>query len=107
MLGRLGDSFTGLLAVSRFGLGVCWFLALVIAASWICYCSLRTFYDLALVFFVILLVNLCLLQIFWAEDASLTGNRFPSKAICDQIRLRHPCDVLMLLCCKNCRFVFS
>ena len=32
----------------------------------------------------------------WTEDASVTRNRFPSKANCDQIRLRHPCGVLML-----------
>jgi len=58
---------------------------------WACYCSWRTFSDLALVFFVILLVSFCI-QICWTEDASLTRNRFPSKAICDQI---HPFDVLM------------
>jgi len=28
----------------------------------------------------------------------MTRNRFPSKEICDQIRLRHPRGVLMLYC---------
>jgi len=68
---------------------------LVLAVLLRCYCSLRTFSDLALVFSVISLASFCL-QICWTEDASLTRNRFPSKAICDQILLRQPCGVLML-----------
>jgi len=35
-------------------------------------------------------------QIRWTEDASLTRNRFPRKAICSQIRLRHSCAVAQL-----------
>ena len=61
-----------------------------------CYCSLRTFSDLALVFFVISLVSFYL-QICWTEGVSLMRNRFLCEANCDQIRLRrHPCSVLML-----------
>jgi len=95
MFGKLGDSFIGLLAVNRFGSGVSWFLVLVIVALWTCYSSLRTFSDLALVFFVISHVTFCF-QICWTEDAALTQNRFPSKVICDQILLCHPCGVSML-----------
>jgi len=69
----------------------------VLVALWICYCSLRTFSDLALVFFVISLLSFCL-QMCWTEEASMTRNRFLIKANCDQIRLRHPCGVLMLNC---------
>jgi len=83
----------------------CWLLVLVLVASWIYYCSLRTFPDLALVFFVISLVNICL-QICWTEDASMTRNGFPSKAICDRIRLHHPCCVFMLNHPRNCRLWF-
>ena len=36
------------------------------------------------------------LQNCWTEDGSLTRNRFPSKAICNQVRLCHLCGVLML-----------
>jgi len=97
MFGTLSGSFTELLAVSRFGFRVSWLLALVLVALWTCHCSLRHFSDLALVFTVISHVRFCL-QICWTEDASLTRNRFPSKAICDQIRLCHPCGVLMLKC---------
>jgi len=75
--------------------GVSWFLALVLVASWNCYCSLRTFSDPALVFFVISLVS-CYLQICWTQDAPLTQNQFPCKANCDQIQLRQPCGALML-----------
>jgi len=60
-----------------------------------CYCSLRTFSDLALVFFVISLVSFYL-QICWTEGVSLMRNHFLCEANCDQIRLRHPCSVLML-----------
>jgi len=95
MFGRLGDSFTGLLAVSHFGIEVTWFLALVIAALWTCYCILRTFSDLGFVFLVISHLSFCL-QLCWTEDASLTRNRFPNKAICDQIRLCHPRGVVIL-----------
>jgi len=38
-------------------IGVSWFLTLVLVALWNCYCSLRTFSDLALVFIFILLVS--------------------------------------------------
>jgi len=62
---------------SRRGFGNYCFLAPVLVALWfVCYCSLRTFSDLALVFFVISLVSFC-----WTEDASMTRNRFPSKAM--------------------------
>jgi len=57
-----------------------------------CYGSLRTFSDLALVFFVISLVSL---QICWTEDVLLMRNRYPSKAICDEVWLCHPCGVLI------------
>ena len=66
-------------------------------ANSVSYCSLCTFSVLALVFFVNSHVSFCL-QICWTEDTSLTRNRFSSKAICDQIRLCHPCGVLMLKC---------
>ena len=36
------------------------------------------------------------LAIYCTEDASLTRNRFPSEAPCDQIRLCRPCSVLIL-----------
>jgi len=38
------------------------------------------------------------------KKVSLTRNRFPSKANCDQIQLRHPCGVLMLISNINCFF---
>ena len=59
--------------------------------------TLRAFSDLASVSFVISLVSFCL-HISWTQDASLTRNRFSSKAICDQVRLRHRCGVLILIC---------
>jgi len=68
----------------------------VLVALWNCYCSLRTFSNLALVFFRHFTCKL-LLSIYWTEDASLTRNRFPSKSNCEQIRLRHPCGVLVQL----------
>jgi len=77
------------------GFGVSRFLAVVLVALWSCNCSLPTFSDLVLVFFVISHVSFCL-QIWCTEDASLTQNRFPNKAICGQMRLRRPCAVLML-----------
>jgi len=80
--------------------GVSWHLAL--SSFWNCYCSLRTSSDLALVFGAFSLVSFCL-QICWTEDASLTRNQFPCKANCVQIRLHHPCGVLML----NCGYVQS
>jgi len=86
---------TALLPVSRFVIGARWCLVLVIVALWACYCSLRTFFVLALVFFVISHVSFCL-QICLTEDVPLTRNRFLSKVIFDQIRVCHPCGVLML-----------
>ena len=86
-----------LLAVSRFGFRVSWLSALVLVALWTCHWSPRHFADLALVFFVISHANFCL-QTCWTDDGSLTRNWFPSKAKCDQIRLRRPCGVLMLIC---------
>jgi len=59
--------------------------------------TLRAFSDLASVSFVISLVSFCL-HICWTQDESLTRNRFSSKAICDQVRLRHRCGVLILIC---------
>jgi len=73
MFGKLGDSFTALLAVSSFGFGGGWLLPLVIVALWTCYYGLRTCFNIALVLFVISHVSFCL-QICWIEDASLTRN---------------------------------
>jgi len=54
----------------------------VLVVLWNCYYSLRTFSDVALVYFVIsLVVSFAQSQICWTEDAWLTRNRFPSKAI--------------------------
>jgi len=52
--------------------------AWVVVGLLACYCSRRTFSDLALVFFVISLVSFCL-QICWSEEASLIQNKIPRQ----------------------------
>jgi len=59
-----------------------------------CYCSLCIFSTFCFGQFDNFTCKL-LLAICWTEDVSLTGNRF--LILCDQIRLRRPCIVLMQL----------
>jgi len=93
MFGKLGDSFTALLAVSRFGFGVSWLLALALAALWTCYCSLRTFSDLALVF-TISPANFCL------QFAGLMMRRWPEiESLVKHFGIRFGCVTLVVSWC--------
>jgi len=65
-----------------------------------CYCSLRTFSGLALVLFFICTCKLLLTNLLnWR--CVVDAKSISSKSNSDQIRLRHPCGVLMLKCCEK------
>jgi len=75
--------------------GVSWFLALVLVALWNCYCSLHPFSDLAYGLYCHFTCKLLLTNLLdWRCVADVKS--ISTKANGDQIRLRHPCGVLML-----------
>ena len=97
MLRRMRDSHTGLLAARCFSWELVVFYSVVSnfmeIGTVVCAPCLIVLWS----FTSFSLVSFCL-RICWTENKSLTRNRFPGKVICDQIRLRHPCSVLMLKC---------
>jgi len=88
----VGDSFAAPLTVSRFDFGFSWLLALVLVALWNCYCSLRTFSGLALIFFRDFTCNFLLTNLLDGRCVAV------AKSISEQSNMRSDSAVSLLWC---------